>query len=137
MRFCWILLYIFRTMYRYLLLLFITLLFNPVKGQEVSHVHSVHHTFIENKGQWEDHVFFKNKFDGGRMCVEQGRVLFQMQDYSMLHETHFYDYKSGEVLTYSEKLVELKVLKALEVRDVEKVGATEHHYSYFIGNDET
>src|SRR5690554_4204355 len=64
MRFCWILLYIFRTMYRYLLLLFITLLFNPVKGQEVSHVHSVHHTFIENKGQWEDHVFFKNKFDG-------------------------------------------------------------------------
>jgi len=137
MRFCWILLYIFRTMYRYLLLLFITLLFNPVKGQEVSHVHSVHHTFIENKGQWEDHVFFKNKFDGGNMWVEQGRVLFQMQDYSMLHETHFSDFKSDKELTYSEKLIELKFLNALEVTEVEKLGATEHHYNYFIGNDKT
>src|SRR5690554_3014844 len=30
-----------------------------------------------------------------------------------------------------------KFLNALEVTEVEKLGATEHHYNYFIGNDKT
>src|SRR5690554_8213691 len=60
-----------------------------------------------------------------------------MQDYSMLNETHFSDFKSDKELTYSEKLIELKFLNALEVTEVEKLGATEHDYNYFIGNDKT
>lgn len=124
-------------MYRYLLLLCFALLMSPVKGQEVTHTHSVHHAFIENKGQWEDHVFFMNNVEGGNMWVEQGRVLFQLQDYSMLQKAHFSNKKTEGDLTFKEKLIELKFVDALEVTQVEKSGATAHYYNYFLGNDES
>jgi gliding motility-associated-like protein len=124
-------------MYRILLLLIYTLLIFPVKGQEVSHEHSVHHAFIENKGQWEDHVFFQNNVNGGNMWVEQGRVLFQLQDYSLLQAAHFSKKDIKQELTYREKLVQLEFVDALTVTEVEKKGATPHYYNYFLGNDES
>ncbi|HLV41263.1 MAG TPA: gliding motility-associated C-terminal domain-containing protein [Brumimicrobium sp.] len=125
-------------MYRYLILLFITLLFQLVKGQEVNHEHSIYHAFIENKGQWGNNVFFKNNVEGGNMWVEQGRVIFQIQDYSMMRESHFVTSKmEDKELTYKEKLIELRFVDALKVAQVEKKGATEHYYNYFIGNDES
>ena len=137
MQVVWIVFFIFRIMYRYILLLFFALLLFPVKGQEVGHEHSVHHAFIENKGQWEDHVFFMNNIDGGNMWVEQGRVLFQLQDYSMMQASHFTDSKQNQELTFKEKLVELKFVDALKVTQIEKKGATDHYYNYFLGNDES
>src|SRR5690554_6730079 len=106
-------------MYRLKLLLVVTLFILPAKGQEVTHEHSVHHAFIENKGQWAEHVLFKNKIDGGNMWVEQGRVLFQLQDFTMLQAAHLGKSKIEENLTYREKLVELEFVDALKVNQIE------------------
>lgn len=124
-------------MYRFTLLLCILFLSLTGIAQEVTHAHSVHHAFLENKGQWGSHVFFKNKIEGGNMWVEQGRVLFQLQDYSQLQEAHFAKKEFKDDLTFREKLVELRFVDALEVSKVEKKGATEHYYNYFIGNDKS
>ncbi|PWH86454.1 DUF7948 domain-containing protein [Brumimicrobium oceani] len=124
-------------MYRISLLLYICLLAFTSTAQEITHAHSVHHAFVENKGQWEDHVFFKNKVNGGNMWVEQGRVLFQLQDYSQLQEAHFSKKEFKEDIRFKEKLVELEFVDALEIQNIEKKGATEHYYNYFLGNDKT
>ena len=56
----------------------------PVISQEINFTHSVQHSFIENKGQWKDHVLFQSKINGGNLWVEQGRFLFELQDFSEL-----------------------------------------------------
>lgn len=123
-------------MYRIALICYIFLLGFTGIAQEVAHAHSVHHAFVENKGQWENHVFFKNKIEGGNMWVEQGRILFQIQDYAELNEAHFSKKEFKEEITFREKLVELQFVDALQVEKVEKKGATAHYYNYFIGNDQ-
>ena len=49
---------------RFRIVIFLLLLFavNPAKAQEIEHEHSIHHAFIENKGQWESPILFKAKF---------------------------------------------------------------------------
>ena len=128
---------IFSFMYRFLLIFFIFFIGLGGNTQEITHAHSVHHAFLENKGQWEDHVFFKNKVDGGNMWVEQGRVLFQLQDYSELRDAHFSRKEIKNDITFKEKLVELRFVDALEVKEIEKKGATEHFYNFFIGKDKS
>lgn len=116
--------------------LFLLCIFLLAKGQEVVHTHSVHHSFIENKGQWPEHVFFKNNFDQGNMWVEQGHVLFQLQDYSILEDIHFSGKEVDGEVTFKEKLVKLEFVNALHVTQIEKTGESDHYYNYFIGNDE-
>lgn len=107
-------------------------------GQEVTHDHSIHHAFIENKGQWDNHVLFMNKFEGGNMWVEQGRVLFHLQDYSRYNELHFSKEESGEdELTFNQKVVNLYFEGMNEITTIEKQGETEHYFNYFVGNDES
>ena len=67
---------------RFLLLFAVLLMTGTSWSQHIEHDHSIHHAFIENKGQWGDNVLFKSKFEGGNLWVEQGRFLFQLQDYS-------------------------------------------------------
>lgn len=121
------------------LLLFIGAVLTLVQvsfAQEVVYEHSPYYSFIENKGQWHNDVFFNSKIEGGNMWVEQGRVLFHLQDYSMLEEAHFASKKlSDDVITFKEKVVELKFLNSKTITQVEKGGKTEHYYNYFIGDD--
>lgn len=117
--------------------LFVLLFAISSKAQEVTFSHSVYNSFIENKGQWNDNVFFKNKFDGGNMWVEQGRVLFQIQDYSSLQEAHYSKNTNEDATTYKEKLVQLEFVDALEIKEIEKKGRSKHYYNYFIGNDKS
>lgn len=125
-------------MFRKLLILLAILLGQSLMGQEVTHDHSIHHAFIENKGQWDNHVLFMNKFEGGNMWVEQGRVLFHLQDYSRYNELHFSKEESGEdELTFNQKVVNLYFEGMNEITTIEKQGETEHYFNYFVGNDES
>ncbi len=136
---CLIDLFNFSFMLRFALFLYLLLVAFSGKSQELTYAHSVHHAFIENKGQWGDHVFFKNKIEGGNMWVEQGRVLFQLQDYSELNEAHFSkkELNNEKDLTYKEKLIVLEIVDALKVNKVEKKGATDHYFNYFMGKNES
>ena len=57
-------------------------------AQEITHEHSIYHSFLENKGQWDDHVLFKLKFHGGNLWVEQKRLLFHVQDFRAVQQAH-------------------------------------------------
>ncbi|MEX1191498.1 MAG: T9SS type B sorting domain-containing protein [Brumimicrobium sp.] len=122
---------------RLILLLFVFCV-NCLFAQEVTHEHSLHHAFVENKGQWNKNVLFMNKFEGGNLWVEQGRVLFHLQDFSEFNEMHMSKKdNSDKELTFKQKVVNLNFLGANEVTEVEKEGKTKHFFNYFMGNDKS
>ncbi|MFA5575048.1 MAG: gliding motility-associated C-terminal domain-containing protein [Brumimicrobium sp.] len=124
-------------MFKILTLLFFVLSSMISLGQEINYTHSVHHSLVENKGQWPSQVIFKNKMDGGNLWVEQGGMLFQLQDYSMLQDVHLPNKEFKEPITFKEKLVYLKFIDANHVFEFTKTGETDHYYNFFIGNDES
>ncbi len=110
-----------------------------VNGQEMHHNHSLQHSFIENKGQWPEQVLFKSNIDGGNLWVEQGRVLFHLQDfsdYTAAHgDIHSNKWKNKDVFSFNQSLIHLNFLGAKNVTDIVKNGKTEAYYNYFLGND--
>jgi len=120
---------------RILLVISLFLLSLSVIGQEVRHEHSIHHAFVENKGQWNDQVLFKSKIAGGNLWVEQGRFLFHFLDLSSMHENHT-DRKATEADTkVQQELLELIFWGANDVSSIKKEYPTSNYYNYFIGND--
>lgn len=104
-----------------------------VTGQEIKHEHSIYHSFVENKGQWNDQVLFKSKMTGGNLWIEQGRFLFHFLDFSSMEENHTAQkVRSTEV---QQELLELLFLGANDVTELETAHATKNYYNYFIGND--
>ena len=104
-------------------------------SQHIEHDHSIHHAFIENKGQWGDNVLFKSKFEGGNLWVEQGRFLFQLQDYSDVSTNHGkLDSKKISALA-KERYIELLFWGANDITEVEASLASKEYYNYFKGND--
>lgn len=106
-------------------------------SQEVSHNHSIHHAFIENKGQWKESVLFKSKFDGGNLWVEQGRFLFHLQDFSQVEEFHHKPVSEDVVPETKQRLVELLFRGANDIISIEKFNKSTTYYNYFIGSDKS
>ena len=57
-------------------------------GQEIEHSHSILHSFVENKGQWDNRILFMSKFDGGNLWIQQNKFVFHLQDLSEMQEAH-------------------------------------------------
>lgn len=103
-------------------------------SQEIHHEHSIHHAFVENKGQWLDPILFKSHFDGGNLWVQQNKFVFHLQDYSALQEAHFGQIDGqGKML---QDVVHLNFIGSKKVSQIEKNHRTTAYYNYFIGNDE-
>lgn len=105
-----------------------------VSGQDVTHEHSVYHSFIENKGQWPDQVFFMNRFGSGNMWVENGRILFHVQDYDAVQAQHL-SKNAVDSLYFRQEVINLHFEGANEVTQVSKSEPSSHYYNYFIGNE--
>lgn len=118
---------------------FICLFFIPFFSftQEVNHQHNSTYSFIENKGQWEENVLFKSKFDGGNLWVEQGRFLFQLQDFSDLHKNHGLSPDKIESWDAKERYLELLFWGSNDVNEITKSHSTKNYYNYFLGNDKS
>ena len=121
---------------RHLLVLF-AWLFSCFFGiaQEIKHAHSIHHSFIENKGQWPEGVLFKSHLDGGNMWIEQGRFLFHLFDYSDVHAQHHTDKVNSREPIVQQEFLELIFWGANDVKKIEKSLPTETYQNYYIGND--
>ena len=116
----------------YFLFLFISL---NVNSQEVTHKHSIHHSFIENKGQWNENVLFKSHFDGGNLWVEQHRLLFHLQDFGSLYEAHVSMGKQKKQSTeVPQSIVYLNFLNSNDVSEIETFFPSSNYYNYFLGN---
>jgi gliding motility-associated-like protein len=108
-----------------------------IHAQEVHHHgHSLHHAFLENKGQWPDHVLFKSRVHGGNLWVEQGRFMIHLQDLSEQYDAHAQKggAKSPEEIKLKQRIVSIDFLEAQHISSIDKKGATEHSYNFFLGN---
>ena len=103
-------------------------------SQEIDHPHSIHHAFIENKGQWDNQILFKSKFDGGNLWIQQNKFLFHFQDYSEINDAHIGKRKI-ENPQFKQAVVHLNFLESNKVEHITKVNPTESYYNFFIGND--
>lgn len=121
-------------MKHWIFLSFAFMLFNG-RTQEIAHKHSIHHAFVENKGQWNEKVLFKSKFQGGNMWVQQHKFVFHLQDFSETNEAHV-----GKVVSprseNKQHVVHFNFQHSNEITAIEKSGKTDMYYNYFIGNDQ-
>lgn len=121
---------------RHRVLFLFMLMFINGFAQEITHNHSIHHAFIENKGQWHKEVLFQSKFTGGNMWVQQHGFLFHLQDFSETHEAHL-----GQVKSPSKKnkqsLIAFGFQNSNKITSIQKTGKTDSYYNYFIGNDQS
>lgn len=103
------------------------------------HDHSIYHAFIENKGQWNDDVYFMTKFNGGNLWVEKGRFFYHFQDFSEYQASHAALNKKiiPETLTYKQHALYTELIDANPSNEVIKMEPTSHYYNYFIGNDQS
>ncbi len=104
-------------------------------AQEIEYNHSIHHSFIENKGQWKEDVLFKSKFDGGNLWVEQHKMMFHLQDFSVLHEAHVSKKSMPETRQIPQTVVHLNFIGSNKVEEIEKRLPTKSYYNYFLGNN--
>lgn len=117
------------------LILFFVFLFPMISSaQEIEHSHSILHSFIENKGQWDKNVLFQSKFDGGNLWVQQKKFVFHLQDYSAMEDAHGnFNYKGDGKL--KQTIVHLNFVGANEVTEIEKIVPTPQYFNYFLGNN--
>jgi len=122
-------------LYKYFFLFAFTLCLQPLFAQEIEHQHSIHHSFIENKGQWDSKVLFKSKFDGGNLWVEQHKMMFHLQNFSTVHDAHVSKKEIKKNPEIPQTLVHLNFVGSNEVHEIVKSSPTKNYYNYYIGND--
>ncbi len=109
-------------------------------GQEIEHAHSILHSFIENKGQWDNNVLFMSKFDGGNLWVQQNKFVFHLQDFSEMHNAHGnFSYRQDEKRSQqpTQTVVHLNFLGSNRVDLIEKSEPTRQYYNYILGQDKS
>jgi len=121
--------------------LLVLLLYKFSFSQEITYNHSVSHSFMENKGQWLQDVLFKSKFYGGNMWIQQHKFIFQLQDFSALHASHFHNEENHlhlqehKALFNKEHVVHFTFRNSNRVENIDKMGQSSFYHNYFIGND--
>ncbi len=112
------------------------LLQNTLISQEIEHEHSIHHAFIENKGQWNKDVLFQTKFNGGNLWIQQNKFVFHLQDYSAMEEAHAHP-KDGLPFTECKQAVfHLNFLGSNKVTNITKGNPTTSYYNYYLGKND-
>jgi gliding motility-associated-like protein len=104
-------------------------------AQEVAHSHAIHNTFVENKGQWDPQILFQTHFSGGNMWVQQHKILFHLQDFTALHETHAFGRAAKETDSLRQTVVHMNFVGSNDITQVEKAFPSTDYYNYYLGND--
>lgn len=103
-------------------------------SQQIEHKHDSKYGFMENKGQWNDQILLKSRFEGGNLWVQQHKILFHIQDYSELHAVHVGEQHRSE-LRLRQDVVHLNFVGSNEVTEVRKSNPSVDYCNFFIGND--
>lgn len=105
-------------------------------SQEIEHDHSLHHAFLENKGQWNNRVLFKSHFKGGNLWVEQGKMMFHLQDFSAYQAAHGGTKEVKNSNFFQQDLIHLNFVGSQRVETIEKGKPSEAYYNFFLGNEQ-
>ena len=88
---------------------------------------------MENKGQWPAGVLFRTNMPGGKLWVQQNKLIFHLQDYSSMHKLHAMaepNYKGQDV---SQTLVHLNFRGSNLVSEIEKKEPSSSYFNFFKG----
>ncbi len=107
-------------------------------SQEIEHKHSIHHAFIENKGQWQKEILFKSQFQGGNLWIQQHKMLFHLADYSNYQKAHANFKENNEnSQKYTQDAIHLNFLGSNEIKSIQKEKAIDSYYNFFLGKDKS
>ena len=107
---------------------------NVAFSQVIEHDHSIHHAFIENKGQWDENVLFQSKFKGGNLWIQQNKFVFHLQDFSATHAAHAGNKSDVSNKGNRQTVVHLNFVGSKKVQEIQKFNPTKTYYNYFLGN---
>ncbi len=116
---------------------FFALIANVCLGQEIDYNLDKHKMLVENKGQWDQNIFFQSKFQGGNLWVQQHKLLFHLQDFSNYQASHA-NFKNSIPNSngYRQAVIHANFVGSNKVKEVEKVSPSKHYYNYFLGKNQ-
>lgn len=97
--------------------------------------------FIENKGQWNNNIFYKAKIPGGHLYLEQNELtylFYNERDMDRLHELHHHEIKNPTPQDYIMNLHAFKInfLNA-HTEKISAIEPTSDYVNYYLGNDQS
>ncbi len=96
------------------------------------------YNFFENKGQWPDGVLYKTDVVGGKIWLEQGRVLYHWQDFSAMRHAHDHPVEPiADDIEGKQSLVLANFSGCNTSVKTEKLYPTSYYQNYFLGNDKS
>ncbi len=109
--------------------------FSIGKAQEFEHTHSIHHSLIENKGQWDEPVLFQSKREQQTVWIQQHGFIYDLRDYSGVETAHAKIASNVDALTYQQTIVAAHFVGSNEISTIEKNQSSKEYYNYFRGNN--
>lgn len=103
-----------------------------------SNVQIVHnnHSFIENKGQWDEDILFKSSFKGGNLWIQRNKFLFHLQDFQKLRKNHVNLGNPDVNAIDRQHVVHLNFKNSHEIKRVTKKNPSQTNYNFYIGKNE-
>ncbi len=92
-------------------------------------------SFMENKGQWDEDILFKSSFKGGNLWVQQNKLLFHLQDFRRLRNSHGKISITDTNIRDLDHLLYVSFKNSLNVKTIQKLNTSKEYYNFFIGND--
>lgn len=106
-------------------------------GAVTPHVHDHGYTFIENKNQWPESVYFRSQFDEGSLWMEQHTLTYAFRDAANLYEAHAnpdFTLDDGEYFIKAHNL-KLHFLNGASNTRLKGDQEIEEYYNYYLDND--
>ncbi len=93
--------------------------------------------FVENKGQWEDHILFEAGIPGGKVFFEQGKLTYNLADLSHLHDDYFHCPTNRDLtpINYRGHAFQLVFEGSNGNSSIVAAEKYPRYNNYFIGND--
>lgn len=118
-----------------LLTLFLTVTGPVGHSQNTDHLPGTY-KFLENKGQWPDHVKFRASVQGGHIWLENYGILYQFNNYGDYHHAGL-THKETTDIEILQDLVFARFIGANERIETSQDESTTEYYNFFIGNDKS
>ena len=87
--------------------------------------------FIENKGQWEDHILFEADIPSGKLFISKSKITYLFYNSEQLSQAHHLP-KIEKMDCHATEVLFLQANEDIEIISEE---STNEYFNYFIGND--
>ena len=109
-----------------------TLFLVPALAQQTDHPSGIYQ-FLENGGQWQDHVLYKADVNGGKIWLEKGGVLYQFLDLSGVERIHHEHSTDPADTLIRQHLLYAEFVGASKNCNTQTKYPSAEYYNFFIG----